>query len=604
MTTEKGGLKAIDGALSNAKPAPKVGKDKRKRDQRTGGFDEPELPLLPAGCPVQPLGKLGQVCFFLDEAGQLIALDPQKVGKNHIRNLFGRKSYLCDEYWPRTNDKGEVNGWKPEIAGDLLMRACAWEGIFDPQGHVRGRGAHRGENGSLVLHRGDKVYFAGPDGQGYENPGLIGGYVYPTAPAMPRPDPEEPTSAPAEELLALLQTWQWARPLIDPMLLLGWVGAAMVGGALTWRPHVWVTGSSATGKSTLQLLLEYLFDGAALHTHDATEAALRQLLKQQTLPVFFDELEAEEDNRRNKAVIKLARLASSGAVVLRGGQDHQGHEFVARSCFLFSSILLPPMLAQDRNRLAVLDLQRLPKGAVPPDIEAMQQELALMGRQFTKRFADQWHRFPNTLHAYKVALADQGHGGRSQDQFGALLACADLLLYDETDEQVVLEFAEKLKADTLAEKATDLADEEEIVEFLGNSFMPMQRGGDEPEPIVRHVRAALEIDGDRARSKLENIGLKIVVANVVTDAEGKVESVGAKQRKGQAAEECHLAVANSHEALAKIFKEKRWAEGVWSQSFCRVQGAHGRVKVRFAGGKGQWSTLIPLTALLDFSVEE
>lgn len=604
MSETKGGVSAIGGALSEAKPAPKLRKPSfmQDKDERTGGPDEPELPLLPAGCPVQPLGKLGQVCFFLDEAGQLIGLDPQKVGKNHIRNLFGRRSYLCDEYWPRHGNDGEINGWKPEVAGDLLMRACAWEGIFDPQGHVRGRGAHLGADGELVLHRGDKVYFAGPEGAGYMDPGLIGGFVYPTAPATPRPDPEEPTSAPAERLFELLTTWQWARPLIDPLLLLGWVGAAMVGGALIWRPHIWVTGSSATGKSTLQMLLELLFDGAALHTHDATEAALRQLLKQQTLPVFFDELEAEEDNRRNKAVIKLARLASSGAVVLRGGQDHQGHEFVARSCFMFSSILLPPMLSQDRNRLAVLDLQRLPQGATPPELDA--RELALMGRQLLKRLADQWHRFPATLHAHRQALADQGHGGRSQDQFGTLLACADLLLYDETDEQVVLERADWLKAATLAEKATDLDDEEEIVEFLGNAFPPVHRGGDEPEPLVRHIRAALEPDGDRARNRLENMGLKIVVAKVQHDAGGKVIKAGARRRKVEPAEECHLAIANSHEVLDKVFQKERWAEGVWSQSFCRVKGSVGRVKVRFAGGRDQWSTLIPLTAILDFSPEE
>src|SRR5690606_30061730 len=173
--------------------------------------------------------------------------------------------------------------------------------------------------------------------------------------------------------------------------------------------------------------------------------------------------------------------------------------------------------------------QRLPKGAVPPDLDdpKMQAEINLIGRQFMKRLADQWHRFANTLHRYREALAEQGHGGRSQDQFGVLLACADLLLYDETDGEVVLERAEWLKASTLAEKALDLADEEEIVEFLANSFLPAQRGGDEPEPIVRHVRAALEVDGDKARERLENFGLAIVVASPKEDG-----SCGAKKRKG------------------------------------------------------------------------
>ena len=594
----KGGLHAIDAAIDGAKPAAKAG-PRRGRSP----VEEPELPLLPAGCPVQPLGKLGQTHYFLDERGQLIGLTPEKVNKNHIRSLFGRRSELCDQFWPRLSDKLDkagnpiITGWKPEIAGDQLMRACAWEGIFDPQGKVRGRGAHRGADGELILHRGDKVYFAGTHNDGWQDPGLIGGFVYPTAPGLPRPDPEDVSSAPAERLLELLRTWNWARSLIDPMLLLGWVGAAMVGGALTWRPHAWVTGSSATGKSSLQHVLELVFDGGALHTHDATEAALRQLLMQQTLPVFFDELEAEEDNRRNKAVIKLARLASSGAVVLRGGQDHQGHEFVARSCFLFSSILLPPMLAQDRNRLAVLDLNRFPKGAKPPAID--DNEIRLIGRQFLKRLAQEWHRFGDTLARYGDALADVGHGGRSQDQFGTLLAIADLLLYDETDGEVVTTRAGWLDASTLAEKAMDLADEEEIVQFLGNSFLPVQKGGEEPVPIVRHIRDALTGDGDKARERLENFGLRIVAAEV--DKDGKA---GARKPKGTPAPELFLAIANQHEGLKRIFREERWSEGVWAQSFARVEGAHRRVKVRFAGGNGQWSTLIPIPAIVELELEQ
>jgi hypothetical protein len=128
-------------------------------------------------------------------------------------------------------------------------------------------------------------------------------------------------------------------------------------------------GLEATGKSTLQKALEHLLDGGALHTADATEAALRQLLKQQTLPVLFDELEANEDNRRAKAVIGLARLASSGGDAHRGGQDHEGHAFKAKTCFLFSSILLPPLLQQDRNRLAILELEKIPRGAEPVELD-------------------------------------------------------------------------------------------------------------------------------------------------------------------------------------------------------------------------------------------
>jgi hypothetical protein len=590
-----GGLAAIGDALDKAQPAAKV-RDKAKPAAATGDatIDEPEFPILPAGCPVKAIGKHGQVHYFLDEQGQLIALDPQKVGKNHIRSLFGRKSYLCDEYWPRIGQNGAPNGWRPELAGDLLMRAAAFAGIFDPQGRERGRGAHRGANGELVLHCGDTILVAAPDGTGYMEPGLIDGFVYPTAPAQPRPDPVEQDAAPAERLLMLLRSWRWERELIDPMLLLGWVGAAMIGGALGWRPHAWVTGSSATGKSTLQKVLELVFDGAALHTQDATEASLRQLLRQQTLPVFFDELEAEEDNRRAKAVIKLARLASSGAVVFRGGQDHHGHEFKAQACFLFSSILLPPMLAQDRNRLAILELKKFEPGSTAPTID--DREMRLLGRQLRRRLVDHWHRLDPLLEQYRAALAKVGHGGRSQDQFGTLLAIADLLLYDHPDAEVIADTAGWIAAGTLAEKGVDLADEEEALQHLATSFLS-GRSGDEPKPVARHIRDALG-DNEPARDRLENWGLRLMRGKV--DEEGKLSL---SPFLGGDPTDVYLAIANSHVRLASLFQGTRWSEGTWTQSFARVDGAHRRHKVRFAAAKGCYSTAIPLGSILDLKAE-
>lgn len=600
---KRGGLRLVGDVIDAALPAPKVGKPKGGG----GGGDEPELPLLPAGCPVRPLGHKGLLNFFLDEAGQLIAIDPQKLGQAAIKKIFGRRSQLCDAYWPRFSDKrndaGDLiqNGWKPEVARDMLQRACAYEGIFDPQGKVRDRGAHRGRNGELVLHCGDVIYVGATanDQGGYLNDNLYEGFVYPTNAEIPRPDVEPADTSTGEAMLKLLRSWYWFRPLVDPMLLLGFIGAGNVGGALRWRPHGWITGSSATGKSTLQQVLELIFDGAALNTHEATEAALRQLLGQQTLPVFFDELEAEEDNRRSLAIVKLARLASSGGRIARGGQDHNAHEFVARSCFLFSSILLPPILSQDRNRLAILELHEIPEGVTPPTID--DAEIRGWCRKVRRRMVDQWPRFEDTLHAYRAALARHGHGGRSQDQFGTLLACADLLLYDDVpDTDLAEHWGNLLAADTLAEKATDQTDQQEAVQHLGVAMVQM-RGGDEPKPVTRHIVAAARAlqahdDDGAAGDRLENHGLKLVNAVDRGEKGGKQVWGAIKPKPG---EPLFLAIANSHGALARIFQPTRWASGVWSQSFGRVKGARSRVKVRFAGSAPIWSTLIPLEAIVD-----
>jgi hypothetical protein len=617
MAERKGGkapppnLQLIEGSLADAKPAPRVSKLKRAMDD----IEEPEIPILDPRVPVEPLGKLGLIHYFLDEQKQLIGLDPQKIAKAHIRALFGRKSHLCDEIWPRYSDKtgldGKpiITGWKPEVAADLLMRACAQRGIFDPQGRVRGTGAHRDDDGELVLHCGDKVFITGRVA-GFVDPGLIGRYVYPAGQSRPRPDPLEQDASAGEIVLMKLRAWHWQRPLIDPMLLLGHVGCAMVGGALKWRPHAWITGGTETGKSTLQELLRELQDGALIKTGNATEASLRQLLKQQTLPVFFDELEAAEDNRRGQGVIELARVASSGDQVLRGGQTGEGQEFTVRSCFLFSSILLPPMLTQDRNRLAILELDRIPHGAKPPTIDV--HELRELGRKLRRRMVDHWHRLDELVARYKAALGASGHSGRSADQFGTLLAVADLMLYDVADDDNIAEWADRLKAETLAEKATEQPDEEDVVTHLATSFLPV-RGGDEPEPIARSIRKALEHDGDKARDRLENFGMRLVQRTVSAKGE-----IGAKKPDPvTASTDLYLAIANKHVGLARVFAETRWSHGTWTQSLARVlikvkdgegkdveRRAERRVKVRFGPGRPDWATLIPLPAILELDPEK
>jgi hypothetical protein len=594
-----GGLKVVGQALDAARPAPKVGRGRKEEEQR-------ELPLLPAGCPVKPLGKLGQLCHYLDEQGQHIALNPRDHGKTHIQSLFGRQSGLVHSYWPRFGKPdpktGEptITGWMPEKAAEILQAACAHQGLFDPQGKIRGRGAWRGSQGELIIHHGDKIYRAGgPPGFAWEDPALIDGYVYPTAPAMPRPEVGQVSDVAGKQLLELLRQWHWERPKIDPYLLLGFIAAAPFGGALDWRPHLWVTGDSSTGKSTLEKkLLAPLFDGLSLRTHDATEASIRQVLGKQTLPVFFDELEAQANSDREFRVIKLARLASSEGVIFRGGSDHQATEFVARSCFYFTSILMPAMLAQDRNRMAILELKPIPDKAREPMIE--RAAIVQLGKELRRRVIDQWDRYDATLQAYRRALAGVGHGGRSADQFGTLLAMADLLMFDgpEPEPESLVDWAETLKASDLAETADNRSDADEACEFL--TGFPLQlRGGDEPQPISRFIERGLgrgmstDMFNDptsevcRARSTLENHGLKLVV---------RTEKGAAEPAPGVVP--THLAIANSHEALDRLFRPKRWAAGVWSQTFGRVPGAVRRVQVRYAGDKGRKSTLVPIAALL------
>jgi hypothetical protein len=144
-------------------------------------------------------------------------------------------------------------------------------------------------------------------------------------------------------------------------------------------------------------------------------------------------------------VIKLARLASSEGVIFKGGADHRATEFVARSCFYFTSILMPhdahPGPQPHGDPRAAADPA---KGA---RADARPGAIVELGKQLRRRVIDQWDRYDATLAAYRRALAGTGHKGRSADQFGTLLAFADLLLYDgpEPEPEVLADWAEALR---------------------------------------------------------------------------------------------------------------------------------------------------------------
>jgi hypothetical protein len=168
----------------------------------------------------------------------------------------------CDKVDDKTGER-KVTGWKPEIAAEILQAACAHAGLFDPQGKERGRGAWRGPQGELIIHHGDKIYTLGIRarprlGRSRSDRRLcLSDRAGDAAAGSGHVDDSAGVA-----LLGLLRSWYWERPKIDPYLLLGFIAAAPFGGALDWRPHVWTTGDSATGKSTLEKkLLAPLFEG-------------------------------------------------------------------------------------------------------------------------------------------------------------------------------------------------------------------------------------------------------------------------------------------------------------------------------------------------------
>ncbi|MEX0306044.1 MAG: hypothetical protein AB3N12_01545 [Ruegeria sp.] len=515
--------------------------------------------------PVTPLGIHGDQHWFLDTLGQLRSIGTN-FQKNHMLSVFGGQVGLLAKSFPTYAGKSPTP--KPadfnalELATAMIV-AAKERGVWSPVGRVRGSGAWSDDDGQLIFHAGDEVLIGGK----WVPPGVYDNKVYPASDPVPRPAPTGVRGDAGVEILEMIGSWNWARPEVDPMLALGAICAQMIGGALDWRPVTWLSGDQATGKSTFQRLLRYLHGGSEglLQASDATEAGIRSVIGYSSMPVALDELEPDDDPKKGKAaaIIRLARIAASGDQILRGSTDQKGYQGNAYSCFLFSSILVPPLPPQDRSRLILLDLNRLGKDAPKPKDDP--RRLRQLGAALRRNLIDGWSDWAERLDLWRAALAKKGHGGRTADNYGTVLALADMGLHtelpnDETMDGWVAKLDRFLKAETVevGSNADDM-----LVHLMSQPLDVWRRGqrynvASWVAMAARLPRAPEQIDTatpENANSYLAQYGLRV------------------KGRGNDAV----LAIANKPlSGLRTLFEGTPWAEGVWSQAARRVAGAEGK----------------------------
>lgn len=164
-----------------------------------------------------------------------------------------------------------------------------------------------------------------------------------------------------DEMYKLLKKWYWANEpapqIVSSLIICSWLQTVW-----EWRPEIFITGGSDTGKSNLvdDFLTRGIFGNQyAMYVQKPTEAAIRQHMKHHARLAIVDEFEHDTHRQR---ILELFRTSSRGGDTIRGTADQRGSKYRLKHIPWFAAIETGLKKQADRNRYIILEL-----GAIPPD---------------------------------------------------------------------------------------------------------------------------------------------------------------------------------------------------------------------------------------------
>lgn len=550
---------------------------KKREDQRAvaeqeGGATEADAVLVE---PFQILGYNQGSYFYLPRGSQQVV---ELRAKHHTK--LDLLTLAPHSYWERVYP-GQ-NGPRWELAANALIRKCERAGVYDTS-RIRGRGAWW-DGDRAVLHLGDVLV---ADGKSTPIMQVAPGrYIYEASAPMSTELAKPLTAAEANAVVKVCELVNWEKP-ISAKLLAGWITVAPICGALSWRPHVWLTGPAGSGKSwVIEKIIRSIVGHIALAVQsETTEAGLRQVLGHDARPVLFDEIEGEDERAqmRIQNILALARQASSetGAIIIKGSPLGVAKSYRIRSCFAFSSIGVGLQQHADATRVSVLSVEKR------YDPEKFKRLESLVATTFTPEYIQAFNARAIQLvpviranaRIFAAAGAEVIGSQRLGDQVGALLAGVFAL---HSDKEISLSAA----ADWLRQQDWS---EQKNVQEASDEMLCLNK-------ILEHTLRVPSTKGLLERSigeLVEIAGLKLNdVAVNDADAHACLLRLGIRvERDGQGDV---FIISASHTGIGQILRDTPWARG-WGRTLKRIKGAQGTEHpIRFAGVK-QRGIALPLS---------
>lgn len=516
------------------------------------------LDVKPEFHAVHALGYQDDLYYFISsDKPRVMSISRSGFSKQTLMDLMPL------EYWETNFPSKQGVAW--DLAINSLMKGCRSIGYFDRQ-IVRGSGVWK-DQGKTVVNLGRGLWV---DGELLEFREMKSKFIYQESSKGVMPKRK---FASCDEMIALdaeLSRLSWKKSEYAK-LLLGWLMVAPITGTLKWRPHLWITGPSGSGKTFVMTdIIDRLIGDLSTRVEGSTtEAGVRQTIGDDAKPIIFDELETDDQRSSERVtnVIELCRQASSetSGQVVKGSAGGRAVAYTVRFSAIVSSIRPNLTREQDRNRFAVLELERDENNEFTGDGGIQANLRKIITADFSEKM------FSRSVH--KVDLVSKNrdvfydvlhekYNGRFADQYGTLLA-GYFAAVDDTPvsrDLAIWAVDEFIKLDDQADE-TSSHDERDCLNHLLASTV---RHGDGTtvtigELIERHqsLKEPSLIKGDANQDTLMRYGVKVISQNVI-------------------------AVQYSNPELAKIYRGQKWMGG-WAAVLRRLEGAESGKNFMFHG---------------------
>jgi putative DNA primase/helicase len=394
------------------------------------------------------LGYSGeQIVFYPYGAKKVVKHKSTNITKAVMISLMDRAEW--GEFYEK--DGGGI-AW--DAAMNDLIRRAEQKSVFDPS-RVRGTGAWV-DNGTVVINDGENLWYKNERHGLHDSPGS---FVYERGKFCPYNNTAPMKKEEASKIIDILCKIKWKNKM-SPAVMAGWILLAPFGGALRWRPHVWLSGPKGGGKSWILENIIYPMVGNEFGITgygSSTTAGIRNALANSSMLTVMDEMESDNPKHAEaiEQILRAYREGSSGSsgmtATLHGTQDGDGKRWIVSSMALFASIGAAMKHGADRRRFTVCELymDRLErKNLREKNFQELQEAIQIINSFWSHAFVSRTFNLFDQVRTSIEVMTTQATtilGNRSDaDQIGTLMAGAWMVMNDEAptaaEAKVFLEF--------------------------------------------------------------------------------------------------------------------------------------------------------------------